>query len=74
MSKFIMVCNFLWQLEAQQQQRLAWEDAAQARIDRARANALAMVQHENMLRANPSGMLGNARLNDREALIEAGLL
>lgn len=74
MSKFIMVCNFLWQMEAQHHQRLAWEDAEQARMDRARANALAVIQIERMLSAHPSGMLGNARLNDREALKKAGLL
>ncbi|MFT3809962.1 MAG: hypothetical protein QM698_08590 [Micropepsaceae bacterium] len=73
-SKFVEVYNFFWLVESQQQQRLAWEDAAQARIARDRAEALAAAQLRAMLDANPSGMLGNAQLNDPEALAQSGLL
>jgi hypothetical protein len=66
--------QFLWMFESHAQQRLAWEDAAQARIARQRAEALAQAQLRAMLIANPSGALGNARLNDRDALMRSGLL
>lgn len=66
--------GFLWSLESHAQQRLAWEDAAQARIARIRAEAQAAAQLRAMLDANPSGSLGHARLNDPDALRESGLL
>ena len=66
--------QFLFSLESQAQQRLAWEDAEQARIARARAEAMAAARLRQMLDANPSGQLGNAKLNDFEALMRSGLL
>ena len=73
-AKFVEVYNFFWLVESQQQQRLAWEDAAEARIARARAEAHAAAQLRVILEANPSGMLGNAQLNDPDALKKSGLL
>ncbi|MCB1466076.1 MAG: hypothetical protein KDK08_02730 [Rhizobiaceae bacterium] len=66
--------NFLWSLEAHHHQRLAWADAEQARISRARAEAQSLAQIRAMLDANPSGQLGNAQLNDPESLMRSGLL
>lgn len=66
--------QFLWSLESHHQQRLAWGDAAHARIARARAEAQAQAQLAAMLDANPSGQLGHARLDDETALRESGLL
>ena len=66
--------QFLWTLESHAQQRLAWDDAAQARIARARAEAQAAAQLRAMLDANPSGALGRARLNDEDKLKDSGLL
>lgn len=66
--------QFLWMLESHAQQRLAWDDAAQARIARARAEAQAAAQLRAMLAANPSGALGRARLNDEDKLKDSGLL
>lgn len=66
--------EFLWMMESHQQQRLAWEDAAEARIARLRAEAQAAAQLQAMLNANPSGSLGHAKLNDGEALRDSGLL
>lgn len=70
----VEIHQFLFSLETQAAQRLAWEDAKQARIARARAEAVAAARLRQMLDANPSGQLGNARLNDIEALIRSGLL
>jgi len=70
----IQLYEFIWSLEAHEQQRLAWEDAAQARIARAHAEYRAAAQLEAMLTAHPSGSLGNAKLNDWQALQAAGLL
>jgi len=64
----------VWMFESHAQQRLAWEDAAQMRIARDRAEAQAKHQMQAMLNANPSGALGYARLNDRDALERSGLL
>ena len=61
-------------LAAQYQQMLAWEDAHQARIARARAESLAAEQARAMLAANPSGQLGRSQLDDEQALKSAGLL
>ena len=66
--------EFLWMLESQHQQRLAWDDAAEARIARARAEEQAALQLEAMLDANPSGSLGHSKLNDLEVLRREGLL
>ncbi|WP_182178923.1 hypothetical protein [Methylobacterium radiotolerans] len=70
----IEIHQFLFSLESQAAQRLAWEDAEQARIARARAEAVAAARLRQMLDANPSGQLGNAKLNDIDALIRSGLL
>lgn len=66
--------EFLWMLESHSQQRLAWQDAVEARIARARAEAQAAAQLRAMLDANPTGALGRARLNDEDKLRESGLL
>ena len=68
------IFQFFWMFESQAQQRLAWEDAADARVARARAEALAASQLQAMLDANPSGQLGNAHLNDPDNLRRSGLL
>lgn len=70
----VEIHQFLFSLESQAAQRLAWEDAEQARIARARAEAVAAARLRQMLDANPSGQLGNAKLNDMEALRRSGLL
>lgn len=70
----VEVYQFVWMLESHAEQRLAWEDAAQARIARARAEARAEAQLDEMLKANPSGSLGHSKLNDRKALRKSGLL
>ena len=72
--KAVEVYQFFWMLESNLQQRLAWQDAAEARIARARAEAQAAAQLRAMLDANPSGSLGHARLNDVDSLFDAGLL
>jgi len=66
--------QFFWMFESHAQQRLAWRDAAEARVARARAEAMAAAQLRAMLAANPSGQLGHARLNDPDSLEESGLL
>ena len=66
--------QFAWSLESHAQQRLAWEDAAQALVARDRAEAKAAAQLHAMLIANPSGQLGRAKLDDEEALKRSGLL
>lgn len=71
---FMEFQQFFWTLESHHQQRLAWDDAAQARIARARAEAQAQAQLAAMLDANPSGQLGHACLDDEKALRDAGLL
>lgn len=68
------VVQFFWMFESQLQQRLAWDDAAKARIARDRAEAQAAAQLRAMLNANPSGSLGDARVNDPESLKKSGLL
>lgn len=72
--KLIELYQFAWMFESHAQQRLAWEDAAEARIARARAEARAAAQLRAMLDANPSGQLGHAKLNDEDALRRADLL
>lgn len=66
--------NFYWSVKSNHQQELAWQDAAEARIARARAEAQAAAQLQAMLEANPTGQLGNAKLDDEDALKESGLL
>lgn len=70
----LRVYEFLWMLESHSQQRLAWQDAVEARVARARAEAQAAAQLRAMLDANPTGALGRARLNDEDKLRESGLL
>ncbi|KAI93772.1 hypothetical protein T281_14665 [Rhodomicrobium udaipurense JA643] len=72
--RFTELYEIIWMFESHAQQRLSWEDSAQARIARARAEALAAAQLAAMLDANPSGQLGHAKLDDEEALRKAGLL
>lgn len=68
------IYQFFWMFESHAQQRLAWDDAAGARIARDRAEAQAAAQLQAMLDANPSGSLGHAQLNDPDSLEESGLL
>jgi hypothetical protein len=70
----IEIYQFAWSVESHAQQRLAWQDAVEARHARARAEAHAAAQLQAMLVANPSGSLGHAKLNDAEALKKSGLL
>jgi hypothetical protein len=72
--RYLTLYEIFWMFESHAQQRLSWEDAVQARIARERAEAQAAAQLRAMLNANPSGSLGNARLNDRETLRKSGLL
>ncbi|MDJ0387331.1 hypothetical protein QMO56_04315 [Roseomonas sp. E05] len=72
--RLMEIYQFFWMFESHAQQRLSWEDAAEARLARMRAEAQAAAQLRAMLIAHPSGSLGHARLNDREALRRAGLL
>lgn len=72
--RLLELYQFVHMLESHYQQRLAWEDAQQARLARLRAEAQAAAQSRAMLDANPSGQLGNARLDDETALRESGLL
>lgn len=70
----VEIYQFFWMIESHAQQRLAWKDAADMRIARARAEAQAAAQLRAMLDANPSGQLGHSRLNDPESLKKSGLL
>lgn len=72
--RLVEIYQFFWMFESHAQQRLAWEDAADARIARDRAEAQAAAQLKAMLAANPSGQLGNAQLNDPQSLEDSGLL
>ena len=74
MSRLIEMYQFAWSLRANYEQTLAWKDARDARIARVRAEAQAAAQMNAMLAANPSGQLGNAKLDDEDALRESGLL
>lgn len=74
LSKIMEINQFFWTFESQYHQRLAWEDAEEARVARARAEALAQAQLDAMLSANPSGSLGHARLDDEDSLEQSGLL
>ncbi|WP_208180033.1 hypothetical protein J4T85_019510 [Sinorhizobium medicae] len=70
----VEIYQFIWMVESHGQQRLAWHDAADARVARARAEERAEAQLQAMLIANPSGALGHAAIDDEEALRKAGLL
>ncbi len=74
LSRISEIYQFFWMFESHAQQRFAWQDAAEARVARVRAEMRAQAQLHAMLSANPSGQLGHARLNDRDRLIAAGLL
>lgn len=73
-TKVIQVHQFFWQLEVAHHQRLAWMDAQEARMARARAEQQAAEQLRAMLIANPSGQLGTSALNDRKALRDGGFV
>ncbi|MBO6508117.1 MAG: hypothetical protein JJ979_06485 [Roseibium sp.] len=66
--------QFFWMFESHAQQRLAWEDAAEARIARVKAEEAAALQLQAMLDANPSGSLGHSILYVVVALQTEGLL
>lgn len=68
------VYQFGWMVVSHYQQSLQWRDAKEARIGRVRAETQAAAQLDSMMDANPSGALGNARLNDPVALRRSGLL
>lgn len=72
--KLAELYQFFWMLESHSQQRLSWNDAAQARIARDRAERQAMERLQAMLTAHPSGSLGNAALDNEDELRKAGLL
>ena len=74
LGKVMELYQFFWMFESHAQQRLAWKDAAQARMARIRAEMQAAAQLQAMLDANPSGSLGHAVLNDEDALKQSGLL
>ena len=68
------IVQFFWMFESHAEQRLAWKDAAEARLARIRAEEAAAAQLKAMLDANPSGSLGHSKLNDIDALKREGLL
>ncbi len=74
LGKLVEIYQFFWMLESHGQQRLAWQDAEAMRLARDRAEAQAAAQLQAMLIANPSGSLGHAKLDDEQALRDAGLL
>lgn len=74
LGRIMEIYQFFWMFESHAQQRLAWNDAAQARIARARAEAQSAAQLRAMMIAHPSGALGKGQLNDRDALERSGLL
>lgn len=70
----VEIYQFCWMLESHAQQRLAWQDAVDARHARARSEAQSALQVQAMLTLHPSGALGGARLDDEDALAHAGLV
>lgn len=74
LGRIMEIYQFVWMFESHAQQRLAWKDAAQARVARTRAEAQAAAQLRAMLDANPSGSLGDAKLDDPDVLDRSGLL
>lgn len=71
---YLIFREILPNIRSHGEQRRAWKDAAQARIARDRAEAMAAAQLRAMLEANPSGQLGRARLNDPASLKDSGLI
>lgn len=72
--RFLELYQLYWMFRSHGEQARAWKDAAQARVARDRAEAMAAAQLQAMLEANPSGQLGRARLNDPASFKESGLL
>lgn len=70
----VEIYQFIWSLESHAQQRLAWDDAAEMRVARRRAEELAAARMQAMLDANPSGQLGDSQLNEIDKLKDSGLL
>ncbi|MET3927516.1 hypothetical protein [Devosia sp. 2618] len=68
------IFQFLWMFESQHHQRLAWRDAEEMRVARARAESRAEAQQKSMMNANPSGELGHSAFNDEDALRKSGLI
>lgn len=73
-NRIMEIYNFIWMLESHSAQRLAWRDAEEMRVARMRAEAQAAAQAQTMLDANPSGQLGNAALDDEDAIKRSGLI
>lgn len=73
-SRAIEIYQFIWSLRANYEQTKAWKDADEARISRVRAEQQAAIRLQAMLDANPSGQLGNSKLNDDDTLKDSGLL
>lgn len=63
-----------WMFRSHKEQRRAWDDAKEMRIARRRAETLADLRMQAMLDANPSGQLGDSKLNDLDKLKDGGLL
>lgn len=74
LGKIMELYQFAYMFESHHQQRLAWEDAAKARIARDRAEAQSRAQLRAMQLAHPSGAMGDAKLNDDDRLRDSGLL
>ncbi len=74
LGRIMEIYQFFWMFESHAQQRLAWDDAVEARAARLRAEAQSAAQLQAMLLANPSGQMGNAQLNDPRSLSQSGLL
>jgi hypothetical protein len=74
LGRLIELYQFFWMFESHAQQRLAWKDAEEARIARARAEARSQAQLRAMLIAHPSGSLGHSQADDDSALKRSGLL
>ena len=73
-SRVIELYQLFWMLRSNYEQTKAWKDADEARLARDRAEQQAAEQLRAMLEANPSGQLGNASIDDDEAIRESGLL
>lgn len=66
--------QFFWMIEGQRHQRLAWDDAAKMRYARIATEIQAAAQLEAMRHANPSGALGDSKIDNAETLKRSGLL
>jgi len=73
-SRVVEIYQFFWMLRSNHHQVLAWQDAAEARVAREKAERQAAAQLKAMLDANPSGQLGNSKLDDASALKQSGLV